>query len=152
MDRSLQGLLPGARAPLERFIRHVQATDPLDLQEEYVRTFDLTDQTPLYLTYIQNADGRDRGNALLTLKERYHAVGLDPEDRELPDFLPMVLEFLSFAPESTAREVANDFRGAVTQIGAGLRTRGSPYADVLSPVVDAFSDLARGARSRWWGR
>jgi nitrate reductase molybdenum cofactor assembly chaperone NarJ/NarW len=152
LDRSLQGFPSRARAPLERFLRHVQTTDLLELQEEYVRTFDLTDQTPLYLTYVQNGDGRDRGRALLTLKERYHAAGLDPEGRELPDYLPMVLEFLSLVSEPVAREVAHEFRTAVAQVGVGLRARKSPYADVLVPVVDALADLATASRTRRWGR
>lgn len=129
-------------------MRHVRTTDPWELQEEYVRTFDLTDQSPLYLTYVQNGDGRDRGRALLALKERYQAAGLEPEGRELPDYLPMVLEFLSLAPEPVACEVAHEFKGAVAQIGANLRARESPYADVLDPVLDALVDLGNGPRSR----
>jgi nitrate reductase molybdenum cofactor assembly chaperone NarJ/NarW len=152
VDRSLQGLPPRARVPLERFLRHVKSADLLELQEEYVRTFDLTDQTPLYLTYVQNGDGRDRGRALLTLKERYQAAGLDPETRELPDYLPMVLEFVSLAPDEVAREIAHEFKAAVAQVGASLRARDSPYADVLALVADTFVDLAAVPRTRWWGR
>jgi nitrate reductase molybdenum cofactor assembly chaperone NarJ/NarW len=148
VDRPVQGLPRKARTSLERFLRHVRTTDPWELQEEYVRTFDLTDQSPLYLTYVQNGDGRDRGRALLTLKERYHAAGLDPEGRELPDYLPMVLEFLSLAPEPVAREVAREFKAAVAHIGASLKASGSPYSDVLDPVLDTLVDLGNGPRSR----
>jgi nitrate reductase molybdenum cofactor assembly chaperone NarJ/NarW len=148
VDRAVEGLPRKARTSLERFLRHVRTTDPWELQEEYVQTFDLTDRSPLYLTYVLNGDGRDRGGALLTLKERYKASGLDPDGRELPDYLPMVLEFLSLAPEPVARDIAREFKGAVAQIGANLRTRESPYADVLDPVLDTLTDLGKGPQSR----
>ncbi len=151
-DPSAYEVPPAHRAPLERFLGHARSTDLLELQQDYVRTFDLSDRTPLHMTYSQLRDGRDRGTALAALKARYRAAGLDPPDRELPDFLPLLLEFMAMAPDPAVREVAEEFAPTVARLAANLRAIGSPYADVVTPVAAAFRALASNPASRWWGR
>lgn len=152
IERSARELPPGPRVRFGRFISHARSTELIELQQEYVRTFDLSDRTPLHLTYSQLGDGRDRGATLAALKGRYRAAGLDPQGSELPDFLPMVLEFVAIAPDAAAREVAGEFAPTVAKLAAGLEAARSPYADIVAPVADVLRALAPGPTMRWWGR
>ena len=69
-----------------------------ELQRLYVEAFDFSKQCSLRLTYHVHGDRRQRGMALLRLKGAYRAVGLEPPGTELPDYLPLMLEFATLAP------------------------------------------------------
>ena len=86
-------------APVRRFVEWWCEREPAELRRSYVETFDFTRRNSLYLTYHVHGDRRQRGIALLRLKQRYAAAGLDLLDGELPDYLPVMLEFAAFAPE-----------------------------------------------------
>jgi nitrate reductase delta subunit len=81
-----------AQAALPGFLDHVAAVDTSELAEHYVATFDRRRRCCLYLTWWTDGDTRRRGEALAVLKARYRAAGLELRSRELPDFLPVVLE------------------------------------------------------------
>jgi len=82
-----------ARTGLERFFARFAGAPAVELQQEYVETFDLQRRCSLYLTYGTEGDTRRRGMALLRLKRLYAAGGLSLEGSELPDYLPVMLEF-----------------------------------------------------------
>jgi len=84
-------------ASLNSFFAWFDSVSPLELAQEYVKTFDLGKRSTLYLTFYSLGDRRDRGIALLRLKRLYRAAGLPLGDHELPDFLPVMLEFASAA-------------------------------------------------------
>ena len=67
-----------------------------------MQTFDLGKRCALYLTFYSLGDRRDRGLALLRLKKLYRAAGLPQDGTELPDYLPVMLEFAAAAPRGTA--------------------------------------------------
>ena len=152
LERSVADLARSARDPFERFILHLHQTDPLDVEEEYVRTFDLTDHASLYLTYSRDREGRDRGPALAALLARYRAAVLEIESRELPDYLPLLLEFLALRSDSDAAPLAGEFARKVSDLASALTAGGSPYADVVTPAAGALHTLAAGPAARWWGR
>ena len=107
----------------------------------YVETFDFARQRSLHLTYHLHGDSRQRGLALAKLKEAYAAAGLQSDDAELPDFLPLMLEFCAFAPEPAGRELLDRHRPAIELIRDSLRREESPYGLLLDAVVDGLPGL-----------
>jgi nitrate reductase delta subunit len=123
-----------ARAAIERFLGYQSATSVVTLQQDYVRTFDFQKRLSLYLTYYQQGDRRQRGMALLHLKRRYAAAGLPLAGSELPDFLPVVLEFAALAPTGCGEQVLAEFRPALELLRLALHDARSPYADLLDAL------------------
>jgi len=112
-----------------------------DLQGIYVETFDFAKQRSLHLTYHMHGDSRQRGLALLKLKEAYGAEGLEGDAAELPDFLPLMLEFCALAPEPAGRELLDRHRPAIELIRDSLHRERNPFAELLDAVVDGLSGL-----------
>jgi nitrate reductase molybdenum cofactor assembly chaperone NarJ/NarW len=100
------------------------------LQMLYVETFDFARRTGLDLTYYTHGDRRQRGLALLALRRRYGAAGLDLDTEELPDHLPLVLEFAAVTPDAGA-EVLAEYRTVIELLHLALERAGSPFAAVL---------------------
>ena len=120
---------------------------PLDrLQDDYVRTFDFDKRTNLYLTYHLHGDGRRRGVELVRLKRRFREAGLELAEGELPDYLPVLLEFAELEPEAGTAVLAG-LRGSLELVRAGLHERGSPYAHLLDAVVEGLPALTRRQRA-----
>ena len=86
------------RGALAVFLRWLGSTPPAEVAQHYVATFDLRRRCALYLTYYRYGDTRKRGMAMLTFKSAYRAAGFQPSAGELPDYLPMVLEFAALSP------------------------------------------------------
>jgi nitrate reductase delta subunit len=118
-----------------------------ELQARYVETFDFARRSSLYLTYHVFGDRRQRGMALLTLKQRYAAAGLPLGDTELPDYLPVVLEFAVLAPEA-GLEVLARHRESVELIRASLHDTQSPWASLLDAVALPLPGLTRVQAAR----
>ena len=128
--------LPTGRAKdgVERFFAHFESSPPLDLQQEYVKTFDLQKRSSLYLTFYTDGDTRKRGMALLRLKRIYSAVGLPLGGRELPDYLPAMLEFADLAPDGLGDHILAEHRTALEVLRMHLKEVKSPYVDLLEVV------------------
>lgn len=77
------------------FITMLLASDPLELQGAYVQCFDLTAEHSLHLTHHIFGEEKTRGPALIDLGEFYRSYGLQADEKELPDYLPVMLEFCS---------------------------------------------------------
>src|SRR5574340_883423 len=96
INEVIQGLPPGlARAFLADFLQNFRSRKLLSWQEEYSRNFDLNPATCLNLPYHKYGDCKERGPALAQLHQVYHQAGYETATSELPDFLPLVLEFLT---------------------------------------------------------
>lgn len=120
-----------------------------ELQARYVETFDFTKRASLHLTYHTLGDRRQRGMALLNLKQRYAAAGLNLLDGELPDYLPVMLEFAACAPDHGLAALARH-REALELVRAALHEGENPWAPLLDAVCAALPPLTRlqGARVR----
>ena len=129
------------KGPLERFLEHLLATDPLALAQSYVETFDLRRRSSLYLGWYLHGDTRKRGMALLRLKRLYAAAGLELTTGELPDHLPLLLEFAALAPAGAGETLLREFRPALELLRASLRDADSPYADVLDALCAGLPRL-----------
>lgn len=101
--------------------------------QHYVSTFDHTRRRSLYLTYYRHGDTRARGMALLALKHAYRSAGYEPPERELPDFLPLVLEFAALAPEPGTR-ILIQCQAGLELLRRALHEVASPYGHLIDAV------------------
>jgi nitrate reductase delta subunit len=125
---------PAERAALHAFIGRLAGTELLDAQECYVALFDRNRSLSLHIYEHLHGESRDRGQAMVRLSELYRLHGLDIFARELPDYLPLFLEFLSLLPERAARSMLADAAHVIAALHGKLRARGSAYAAVMAAV------------------
>jgi nitrate reductase molybdenum cofactor assembly chaperone NarJ/NarW len=137
-----------ARAALAGFCDWWGAEDPLALQQHYVQTFDLEKRSGLYLTFYGEGDKRERGMALLRLKRLYRAAGLPLQGSELPDYLPVMLEFAAAAPPGYGETVLREHRAALELVYLSLHDRGTPYAHVIDAVCETLGEPTAADRAR----
>jgi nitrate reductase delta subunit len=116
----------------------IQAMPQLETESAYIETFDRGRSTSLHLFEHIHGESRDRGQAMVRLLMRYRMHGLELHSGELPDFLPLFLEFLSTCRPNEAKKYLSEVADIVSLIGARLRKRQSPYA----PVLEAVASLA----------
>lgn len=124
----------GARArDLLRFCERVSAVPPLELGARYVETFDRDRRRTLHLTYYTDGDTRGRGARLAGLKAHYRRHGWSHDDAELPDFLPVMLEFAARSPGPGGALLAAH-RPGLDLLCDALRDFGSDYETVVRAV------------------
>ena len=109
--------------------------DLLEAEERYVELFDRGRAVSLHLFEHLYGEGRDRGQAMVDLKNLYERGGYELSTRELPDYLPVVLEYLSCRDLREARELLSDCAHILRRIGQSLIARGSRYAAVLQALL-----------------
>jgi nitrate reductase molybdenum cofactor assembly chaperone NarJ/NarW len=109
--------------------------------KHYVETFDLRRRCALYLTYYRYGDTRKRGMAMLGFKAAYRAAGLDPDEGELPDCLPLVLDFAAL--HARGEKLLRAHRADLELLLRALRQAGSPYAYVVEAVCTQLPALRR---------
>jgi nitrate reductase delta subunit len=122
-------------AALEPLLRMLEEADLYDAQERYVMLFDRTRSLSLHLFEHVHGESRDRGQAMVDLKNVYEAAGFTIEGTELPDFVPLFLEYCSLLPAQEARVVLADPAHVMTVLGERLRKRETPYAVVFEALV-----------------
>lgn len=134
--RSLLASLPDGVpvAALRRLAAEVDAADPALLQEQYVETLDRRRKCCLYLTWWTHGETRRRGLALARLKAVYRAAGVELEPGELPDFLPVVLEFAATVDLGQGLGLLQEHRAGLELLRLALVDVGSPYAAALEAV------------------
>lgn len=135
-----------ARRALEHFMAWYDASERLDVEQHYVELFDLKKRSGLYLTFYGEGDKRERGPALLRLKQMYRASGLPLESTELPDFLPVMLEFAASAPDFRGEIVLREHRAALELLRLSLRDSESPYVHVVEAVCVALGEATPAER------
>lgn len=136
--RAAASALPRAeRRAVEPVLDALAGTPLAELRRSYVETFDFDRRCGLHLTYHTHGDRRQRGLELVRLKRRYSEAGLPFEGSELPDFLPVMLEFASLRPDE-GRALLSSFRPPLELIRAALHDRGSLYAGVLDALCEAL--------------
>ncbi|MBU6445012.1 MAG: nitrate reductase molybdenum cofactor assembly chaperone [Alphaproteobacteria bacterium] len=133
-----------ARRELRQLVEGLRDDDIYALQERYVALFDRSRALSLNLFEHVHGESRDRGGAMVSLLETYRAGGFEPASWELPDHLPVLLEFLSTRPEQEARDTLADAAHIFDALAARLGRRTSPYAAVLAALLQ----LAGGASDR----
>ena len=141
LDAAARSAPRGARGPLAAFLAWLRATPPHEVAQHYVETFDLRRRSALYLTYYRHGDTRRRGMALLAFKTAYRAAGLEPAGAELPDYLPVVLDFAAVAP--AGEDLLRRHRADLELLRRALREAGTPYARLVDAVCAQLPRLGR---------
>jgi nitrate reductase molybdenum cofactor assembly chaperone NarJ/NarW len=130
-----------ARAGFARFLAWLRTTAPADVAQHYVQTFDLHRRSALYLTYYRYGDTRKRGLAMVAFKTAYRDEGFVPSEDELPDYLPMVLDFAALT--GRGQRLLRSRRADLELLRRALAKAGSPYQDVVAAVCAQLPRLSR---------
>jgi len=132
----------GRLAELDALMDRLGGAGAMRTEAEYVELFDRGRRTALHLFEHVHGDSRDRGPAMVDLAQTYERAGLLFAPSELPDYLPVVLEFASTQPPGPAREFLREIAHIVRTIFSALLERQSPYASVLAAVLDLAGERA----------
>lgn len=127
---------PRRLAALEPLLSWLTISDVQDTQEAYVLLFDRSRSLSLNLFEHVHGESRDRGSAMVDLLDTYRGAGFDLDSSELPDHLPVLLEFLSTQTEAEARAILKDAGAILVALSERLTRRESHYAAVLTALVD----------------
>lgn len=131
--------LSPSKEKLLQFVAFLKGKPLIGLQETYTETFDMNPSTCLNLTYHILGDGKNRGKAMADLQQIYHQAGYETITGELPDYLPLMLEFLSQCPESNRTGELWSYLNPVEKLAGLLKDAGNPY----SPLLDIVADYVR---------
>lgn len=126
---------PKDRQGLIDLVEFIRAADPLLAEERYVALFDRGRATSLHLFEHVHGEARDRGQAMVDLKAVYSAAGFDLTSRELPDYMPVVLEYLSCRDLAEAKAMLGDCAPILRRIGEALVARRSPYRAAIQALL-----------------
>lgn len=132
--------LDGVRA----FISRLRRTDIMDAQEYWIGVFDRSKRLALHLYEHSYGESRDRGQAMVNLALTYRMNGFELNAAEMPDYLPLFLEFLSVIPEVHARRYLTDAVEIIEALRIRLEERDSTYAALLGALVTLASREADG--------
>jgi nitrate reductase delta subunit len=139
-------LNPPTRQALADLIRTQQQRDLLDLQADYVSLFDRGRALSLHLFEHVHGESRDRGQAMAELLNRYRQHGFDISANELPDYLPLFLEFCSRLDDEEALEWLQKIEHILQMLHGRLETRQSSFAVVFKAILEC-GELATGDES-----
>ncbi|MBI1197936.1 MAG: nitrate reductase molybdenum cofactor assembly chaperone [Phenylobacterium sp.] len=135
--------IPGPiRRALVRLCADLAGADLYEAQERYVWLFDRTRSLSLNLYEHVHGESRDRGQAMVALLELYRAKGLELSANELPDHLPVFLEFLSTLPDDEAASLLGEGAHVLHALGERLHKRQSPYRAVFGALAALSADGA----------
>lgn len=148
-DPDLRAALPEIRAEIEAskalkkrykvdllaLVDGIADCDELEAEGQYVGLFDRGKHTSLNLFEHVHGDGRQRGPAMLELRDRYLQAGMEPVGDELPDHLPLLLEYLSCQSLAVTRSTLGEISHVLRQLGNTLLKRDSRYAAVMAALL-----------------
>jgi len=133
------------RAAIDRLLAELATGDIYALQESYFTLFDRSRTLSLHLFEHVHGESRDRGQAMADLIAHYREHGYEPTATELPDYLPLFLEFLSVLPAQQAQALLAEPAGILQTIAERLVLRRSAYA----AVFQALGAIAKALDAAW---
>lgn len=119
---------------LQNFMGKVESMSLDDWVTHYIDHFDFGRLTNLYVTYLKLGEQRERGLELLKLKKYYEAHGFEVTDKELPDYLPLLLEFCAHVPVETSNELLEMHGKTIAEIQKKLKEQSSFYHLLLDAL------------------
>ncbi len=126
------------RSLLSRLATDIGSLDLYDAEERFVFLFDRTRTLSLHLFEHVHGESRDRGQAMVDLREMYEAHGFQIDAKEMPDYLPMFLEYLSTLPADEATELLGQTKHILTVLKERLKKRKSIYMNAFT-VLEAIA-------------
>ena len=139
-------LSTGRKNELYALMQKLETGDPLRNESEFVELFDRGRSTSLHLFEHVHGDSRDRGPAMIDLVKTYEQAGLYLAPGELPDYLPVMLEFAATQTPQIARSFIGEMAHLLNAIFNALQQRKSPYASVLGALLELAGEQARSVR------
>lgn len=130
-------------AELEQLMHRLASRSALEMEADYVELFDRGHATSLHLFEHVHGDSRDRGPAMIDLTQTYEKAGLFLAPGELPDYLPVVLEFVSTQPIAEARAFLSEMAHIFNAIFSALQSRETAYASVLGALLELSGEKAQ---------
>lgn len=151
LERIAEASVPAVSAPavvqLVAAIVALRAMPPDVRAASYVATFDFNEARALYLTAHELGDSRRRGQALLDLRTMLRGAGFEPPEGELPDHLPLLLEFVAAAPPDVdTTPIERRLAPVCAEIHAALAEQ-DPYRPVLAALCALLPAAAEDARA-----
>ncbi|GAB2900795.1 nitrate reductase molybdenum cofactor assembly chaperone [Uliginosibacterium flavum] len=132
-------LSPSQWQDLSPLFAQLEAEPLVRTQERYVETFDRNPSHSLHLFEHIHGESRDRGQAMVDLLQEYRSAGFEPCESELPDYVPVFIEFLSVLDHEQAEPLLNDAVHVLAAVGKRLAKNLSPYAGVFDVLVSFAS-------------
>ncbi|MFP5593817.1 nitrate reductase molybdenum cofactor assembly chaperone [Kluyvera sp. 142486] len=131
----LFALIDSDAPALRPFLEQHLAASLLDKQAEWCEIFERGRATSLMLFEHVHAESRDRGQAMVELMSQYEQAGLQLDCRELPDHLPLYLEYLSILPQAQAQEGLQNVAPILALIGGRLKQRQAPWYQLFDTLL-----------------
>ncbi|WP_245933625.1 nitrate reductase molybdenum cofactor assembly chaperone [Arthrobacter livingstonensis] len=139
MMRSALDEFAGALAPFEEVLRRLESQDLMAVQAQYVQEFDLGKRHALHLSYWTDGDTRRRGEVLGAFKKVYRGADILVDTHgELPDYLPMVLEFSATVDLAAGQDLLQSYRPSLELIKFGLLRDKLPHTHIVAAVCDTL--------------
>lgn len=140
--------IEGVRTELATFINKIEQQTLTELVHTFVHTFDFGKKTNLYITYMTSGEQRERGMDLLYLKNYYQLHGFSVSDKELPDFLPLMLEFAAQVDDETIKPIFSKYYDNLIEISSQLDEGDHLYRHVFQTILLALNEagITRSAR------
>ena len=139
-------MTPDRLKELDVLIATLGGSDVLDIEAQYVELFDRGRATSLHLFEHVHGDSRDRGPAMIDLAQTYEKAGLFLTPDEMPDYLPVVLQFVSTQPPLQARAFLAEMAHIFNAIFNALQQRNTPYASVLGALMELAGEKAHAVK------
>ncbi|QXT62293.1 nitrate reductase molybdenum cofactor assembly chaperone [Tessaracoccus palaemonis] len=138
----------GAAQAFAPTLAHLRSMPMMELQGWHVQEFDLSRRHALHLTYWTDGDTRRRGEVLAAIKQTYRDSGLVVDlDGELPDYLPMVLEFAATGAPALGVGLLNTYRASLELLRLGLEQDDLPHAGVVRAICDTLGGPSPASRA-----
>ena len=137
-----RALTAARKDELYALMHHLKAGNPLENESDFVELFDRGRSTSLHLFEHVHGDSRDRGPAMVDLVQTYEKAGLFLAPGELPDYLPVLLEFVSTQPAQEAVSFLREMAHIFNAIFNALQQRSSPYACALGALLELAGEPA----------
>ena len=141
-----QALASARLAELQTLMAKLGGPDALEIEAQYVELFDRGRATSLHLFEHVHGDSRDRGPAMIDLAQTYEKSGLYLGPDEMPDYLPVVLQFVSTQPPAEARAFLGEMAHIFNAIFNALQQRNSAYASVLGALIELAGEKAHAVK------
>jgi len=139
-DRSLGA---ATREGLAALVAELRDREPYEVEANYVDCFDRGRSTSLLLFEHVHGDSRERGQAMIDLLATYESAGLRLAPGQLPDYLPVALEFASTQPPKVAREFLAEMSQVLNALHEALAARRSRYAALIAAVLELAGERVR---------
>ncbi|MEV0059709.1 nitrate reductase molybdenum cofactor assembly chaperone [Nocardia sp. NPDC050718] len=148
MSSAAAALPAEVRAHFDAVLTYLRETPSIEVAQSYVETFDMRRRASLHLTFYAYGDTRKRGMALLRFKHAYRQAGVELGDEELPDHLPVLLEFAATVDPIGGERLLGEHVPVLELLRLSLGDNNSPYSGVLAAVLTTLPPVTTADRRR----